>query len=91
MSEQNYADKSVEIIKDAMKNVLAEFVIKLEDDSQHMVYITHFEIQRSGKIDYSFATLSEDRKNELVPHIETIFKQMLNESKKETKRKPFFK
>ncbi|WBF78643.1 hypothetical protein ADLP1_073 [Acinetobacter phage vB_AbaM_DLP1] len=79
-------EKSLSIIKDAMKDVKHELLIKLEDGTDHIVYITEFQISGNG-VTYGFSTPSEDRKAELIPHIEYILKEMIvNFSKR---KKPF--
>lgn len=81
-------DKSVELIQEAMKTVIAEFVINLPGDnpnevSPHLVFIHSFDMDKTGKIIYDFSTPSEDMKEELRPHIETIFQKMLDDVPKE--------
>lgn len=86
------ADKSLDIIQEAMKSVIAEFVLTLEDGSSHIVYIHDFSFDDDGKIEYSFSTLSKSRKDELVPHIEKIFEELAKQRQPELKptKLPYF-
>lgn len=74
--EDLHYEKSKKLIKEAMKDVIAEFVIKLSDDESHLVYITKFEIKPNGEVVYDFSTFDQSKKSELIPHIEAIFSQM---------------
>lgn len=76
MNENQLVNKSIDLVKEAMKDVKAEFLIVLEDGSSHIVYITKFEIV-DNKIIYECCTPSKDRTEELSPHIENIFKKMM--------------
>lgn len=76
MNENQLVDKSIDLVKEAMKSVKAEFLIILEDGSSHIVYITKSEII-DNKIIYECCTPSKDRAEELNPHIENIFKKMM--------------
>lgn len=76
MKDNEIYDKSLDMIKEAMKTVIAEFVIKLEDGSSHIVYITRFEII-DNKITYDFCTPSIDRAGELEPHVRKIFEKQV--------------
>lgn len=89
MNEKEIIDKSVELVQTAMKDVISEFLIKLEDESQHIVYIHSFDIDNNGCIEYDFSTPSTDRKAELIPHIEIIFKTMIEDFGKSKKSKMF--
>ncbi len=71
-------DKSLGIIKDAMKDVKQEILIKLEDGTDHIVYITEIQISGNG-VSYGFSTPSEDRKVELTVHVEKILQMQLND------------
>lgn len=85
MNEQSENDKSLDLIQKAMKDVKAEFLITLEDESTHIVYITKFEIV-DNKVIYDACTPSVDRFEELGPHIETIFKKIMNDMTETTSK-----
>lgn len=70
-------EKSHSIIKDAMKNVIQEIVIKLEDGSSHLVYITGLNIE-DGKVSIDWSTPSEDMKEVIGPHVEECIKKQIN-------------
>ena len=81
-------DKSLGIIKEAMKDVKQEILIKLEDGTDHIVYVTELQISGNG-VSYGFSTLSEDRKAELTPHVERVLKLQLDEILKSAKHFQF--
>lgn len=66
-------EKSLSIIKDAMKDVRQEIIIKLEDGTDHIVYVGDVTISGS-RVHYGFSTPSEDRKDELAKHVDHIIK-----------------
>lgn len=57
------------LIKESMKDIKQEMVIIL-DGENHLVYIHEINIDKTGKIEFKFSTPSEDKKEELLPHIE---------------------
>lgn len=71
-------DQSLDVIKQAMENVIQEIVITLEDGTYHIVYLTKFEINGSA-ISYEFNTPDESRKPDLIPHIEHILKMQIQQ------------
>jgi hypothetical protein len=81
-------DKSLGIIKEAMKDVKQEILIKLEDGTDHIVYVTELQISGNG-VSYGFSTPSEDRKAELTPHVERVLKLQLDEILKSAKHFQF--
>ena len=87
-------NKSFDIVKDAMKNVMQEMVITLEDDTAHIVYIHNIDFdQKDSNIIVDFSTLSENRKDDIYPHvvacIEAQIKDYQNTWKSTQKRKIF--
>ncbi|QPB12321.1 hypothetical protein [Providencia phage PSTCR6] len=71
--------QSLDIIKEAVKDVLQEILIII-DDKPHLVYIHSMDI-KDGKIDFSYSTLSELPKDELIPHIQNAIIQQIEEQK----------
>lgn len=74
-------EKSLSVVKEAMKSVIQEVLIKLPDGSAHIVYITglKFSETEKGALDIEFNTPSEDRKDELYAHVENCVKIQFEE------------
>lgn len=87
-SERIY-QKSLDIVKKAMENVIQEILITLEDGSEHIVYITSLDNIEGNGVSVSFSTLSEDRKAELAPHVEKCIKIQIEQALMEHKKKRF--
>lgn len=81
-------NKSIEVIQKAMENVIAEVIILLDGQS-HLVYITKFEMDFQGKIEYDFAIIDETKRNELIPHIDNMFQNMLKQAQEECDKNPW--
>lgn len=81
--------RSAEIVKKAMENVIQEILITLEDGSNHVVYVTSLTAIEGGGVSLEFSTLSEDRKAELTPHVEKCIKMQIEHSLKEKKKNRF--
>lgn len=77
-------EKSLGIIREAMKDVKQEILIKLEDGSDHIVYIHDITIN-SNSVSYDFSTPSEDRKDELTKHVEHIIQLQMADIKSKKK------
>lgn len=72
-------NQSLDVIKEAVKDVLQEILIII-DDNPHLVYIHSMDI-KDGKIDFSYSTLSELPKDELIPHIQNAIIRQIEEQK----------
>ena len=72
-------NQSLDVIKEAVKDVLQEILIII-DDMPHLVYIHSMDIN-DGKIDFSYSTLSELPKDELIPHIQNAIIRQIEEQK----------
>lgn len=81
--EPSLYKKSEDIIKEAMSSVIMEIVILLNGES-HLVYIHSLDII-DGKVEFTFSTLSEISKDELVPHIENCLIESIKSYKPKTK------
>lgn len=82
-------NKSFDIIKKSMEDVKQEIVITLLDGSAHIVYIHSVKIL-GNSVEVNFSTLSDDRKDELAPHVDECIKmQIYNHLKEYNKRKKF--
>lgn len=79
MEERDLFDKSLNLVKEAMKNVLQEVLIVLPDKTSHIVYITDLKAKDDGGIEVGFNTPSEDRKEELYPHVVNCIKAQIEE------------
>ena len=80
-------NESLKIIKSAMENVIQEIVIKLEDGSTHIVYVTKLDWV-DGKVVMDFAVLDQERKAELAPHVEKCITMQLQDAfNKRSKKK----
>lgn len=84
--EDRLFNKSFDIVKESMKDVIQEMVITLEDSSAHIVYIQSINFDNS-KLTVEFSTLSEDRKEELGPHVENCIKIQINEIMNSSKKR----
>lgn len=80
--------ESLKIIQNAMENVIQEILITLEDGSNHLVYITKLD-WNNGQVIIDFATLDQDRKAELIPHVEKCIKIQIEEALAQRKKKRF--
>ncbi|UPW42404.1 head formation protein [Salmonella phage CF-SP2] len=87
-SERLY-QRSMDIIKKAMDNVVQEILITLEDGSQHIVYVTSIDSVDGTGVSVGFSTLSEDRKAELAPHVEKCIKIQIEQALVERNKKRF--
>ena len=85
ITESNAYEKSLDLIKESMKSVIAEFIINLKDGSTHIAYITKFEVGKDYALIYEFCTPSEDRKAEIGECVEDIFKKMIDEKMNDIK------
>lgn len=83
--------KSLEIVQTAMENVIQEILITLEDGSSHVVYVTAIDIQPNGRVSLDFATLDEERKADLTPHVEKCVTMQIQQAMAEIKSKNRFK
>lgn len=65
-------NKSLGVIKEAMKRVVQEILITLPDGTSHIVYLTglKFSDSAAGQVEIEFNTPSTDRKAELYEHVE---------------------
>lgn len=72
-------NQSLDVIKEAVKDVLQEILIII-DDNPHLIYIHSMDI-KDGKIDFSYSTLSELPKDELIPHIQNAIIRQIEEQK----------
>ncbi|ASD52018.1 head vertex assembly chaperone [Pseudomonas phage PspYZU05] len=91
-SEQD-KDKSLEVIKEAMSNVIQEILITLEDGTTHMVYVMALDATDKG-IKVEFNTPSKDRKDELAVHVEKCIIAQINSVTKQRRKswlKSFFR
>ena len=78
-SGQSLFTQSFDIIKKAMKNVIQEIVITLEDDSAHIIYLHKFEVDsETGAVSIDWSTPSSDRKTELEPHLEKCLEMQIS-------------
>lgn len=82
-------ERSLNVIKKAMKDVKQEIIIQLPDGTSHVVYIMALALN-NGNVEYSFSTLSEDRKEELSHHVDNCLKAQIDTILQElnSKRKP---
>ena len=89
---QHY-EKSLDIIKQSMGRVIQEMLITLPDGTPHMVYITKINIDPKGKVEVDFGTPSEERKDELILHVEKCITMQINDALQEMnmKKKRWFK
>ncbi|EEX9354439.1 hypothetical protein DVN97_003948 [Escherichia coli] len=81
-------NESLKIIKSAMENVIQEIVIKLEDGSTHIVYVTKLDWV-DGKVVMDFAVLDQERKAELAPHVEKCITMQLQDAFNKRSKKKF--
>ncbi|WFG77665.1 head vertex assembly chaperone [Escherichia phage vB_VIPECOOM01] len=81
-------NESLKIIKSAMENVIQEIVIKLEDGSTHIVYVTKLDWV-DGKVIMDFAVLDQERKAELAPHVEKCITMQLQDAFNKRSKKKF--
>ncbi|ANA49387.1 head formation protein [Salmonella phage SEA1] len=80
--------KSLDIVKKAMSNIVQEILLTLEDGSSHIVYVTSIN-HNGNEISVDFSTLSEDRKAELAPHVEKCVKIQIEQALAERNKKRF--
>ncbi|EQA7786783.1 hypothetical protein ACX818_001377 [Acinetobacter baumannii] len=81
-------NKSFDIIKESMKDVKQEILIKLKDGTDHIVYLHDCIIDNNGKMVVDFSTLSEDRKVEIGEAVEACMQAQFTESlSRKSKRK----
>ena len=79
--------RSAEIVKKAMENVIQEILITLEDGEEHIVYVTSLHLDESGQVSLEFSTLDESRKADLAPHVEKCIKIQIQQAHAEIMRK----
>lgn len=70
--------KSHDIIKEAMKSVIQEIVIQLEDGTSHLVYLHSLDIN-NNEVTIEFSTPSESMKDVLYPHVEACVKSQIQQ------------
>ena len=83
--EKDLFDKSYSLVKESMKNVIQEVLLTLPDGSSHMVYITEMNVIGDNQVEVFFNTPSEDRKEELYPHVIECIKTQYHEAKSSKK------
>jgi hypothetical protein len=81
-SDKSVFDKSLDIIKEAMSDVMQEMVIII-DNEPHLVYIQSLDINR-GQVEFTYSTLSDVPKEELVQHIENCIKAQIKNIESKT-------
>lgn len=73
-------EKSLGLVREAMKEVIQEILIELPDGTAHIVYIMGLKFSDNrGQVEIDFNTPSEDRKDELYAHVENCVKIQLQE------------
>lgn len=72
-------EKSLGVVRDAMKDVIQEILIELPDGTAHIVYIMGLKFSDKNQIEVDFNTPSEDRKDELYVHVEKCVRIQLQE------------
>ncbi len=82
-------EKSLELVRSAMKNVIQEILINLPDGTSHIVYITGLNFLDNGSVGIDFSTPSEDRKDELYAHVEKCVKIQIQDYFKKNKKSWF--
>lgn len=69
-------NESLDLIKKAMKDVVQEMIINLGDGTSHIIYV-HKISYLNGEISVDFSTLSDERKDELWPHVEACVRAQI--------------
>lgn len=82
-NDQEIYEKSLNIVKESMKDVIQEIVI-LIDNTPHLVYIHSMDI-KNGRVEYDYSTLSDLPKDILEPHIEKCIKSQIENTKVKSK------
>ena len=77
--------KALDVIREAMKDVIQEMVIKIDDEPQ-LVFIHKLHINTDGKVEFEFSTPSEKNKDALIPHIENCIKIQIEELTEDSKK-----
>ncbi|WJZ27912.1 head vertex assembly chaperone [Serratia phage 92A1] len=84
LSEAQIYEKSLGLVKEAMKNVIQEMVVIDKEGTHHIAYITHLEYT-GGQVIFEFNTPSENKDivQELAQQcLEAQIKEVMNRPKR---------
>lgn len=82
-------EKSLGVVREAMKEVIQEILIELPDGTAHIVYIMGLKFSDRNEVEIDFNTPSEDRKDELYAHVENCVRIQLQDYFKKNKKSWF--
>lgn len=83
-------EKSLSLVKEAMKNVKQEILITLPDKTNHICYVMNVHIKPNGECTVDFSTPTESRKAELAEHVENCIKIQIEQVLKNPPKKRWY-